>query len=75
MHNHQMPESDKPSPAPTGNASNPSATEETGAAAGENQLLDKRAEKYLSEVASIEDLPDDEDQQEADKTLKNEGEQ
>lgn len=77
MQNHQSAEAsdnEKLPQAPTGNASNPTATDATGLASGENQLLDKRAEKYLREVASIEDLPDDEDQQQADKTLKGEEE-
>ncbi len=59
-------------PATTGNASNPSPTEpETS---NSNQLLDKNAEKYLREVASIEDLPDAQDQKEMDETLKKENE-
>lgn len=66
--------SDKPAPdsapaANTGNASNPPAhTEETGAPA--SQLLDKQAEKYLREAGNIEDVPDAQDQQEMDETIK-----
>jgi hypothetical protein len=54
-------------PADTGNASNPAPTntEQTDS----NQLLDKKAEKYLREVASIEDVPDAQDQQDMDETL------
>lgn len=58
-------------PAPTGNASNPSASGDT-APQDEHQLLGARAEKYLRESASIEDMPDDEDWQEADDTLRKE---
>lgn len=48
--------------APTGNASNPSAEEIPDT---NNQLLDVKAEKYLRESASIEDMPDDQDWQDA----------
>lgn len=51
-----------------GNASNPSPHNEAPEE-GENQLLDKHAEKYLREVASIEDVPDAQDQQEMDETI------
>lgn len=53
--------------ADTGNASNPTSTEFQNENA--NQLLDKKAEKYLREAGNIEDMPDDEDQQEMDQTL------
>ena len=49
------------SPAETGNASNPIAT--NFQPDGSTQLLDKNAEKYLRESGNIEDMPDDEDQQ------------
>lgn len=60
----------EPAPAADyGNASNPSP--HTSLEDGQsNQLLDKRAEKYLREVASIEDLPDAQDQEEMDETIK-----
>lgn len=64
----QEPENERMPSAPTGNASNPSANDE--APAGEHQLLGSRAEKYLRESASIEDLPDDEDWQDANEELK-----
>lgn len=35
----------------------------------ENQLLDSRAEKYLREVANIEEVPDAQDQQEMDDAI------
>jgi hypothetical protein len=58
--------------APTGNASNPSGGDDAIVPEGENQLLGAKAEGYLREVASIEDMPDDNDWQEADKVLRNE---
>lgn len=48
-----------------GHASNPAADgahDQTG-----NQLLGKKAEKYLREGGNIEDLPDEEDWQDAEK--------
>ena len=54
-------------PADSGNASNPSP-HHNDAPAG-NQLLDKRAEKYLREVANIEDEPDAQDQEDMDETI------
>ena len=48
-----------------GNASNPSLDENTG----EKQVLGKDAEKYLREVASIEDVPDEQDQHDMDETI------
>ena len=57
-------------PAPdTGNASNPTP-QETIHANSNNQLLDEKAEKYLREVASIEDMPDPQEQKEADEIIK-----
>ena len=58
-------------PADTGNASNPSPHNEMEPA-GNNQLLDEKAEKYLRESASIEDMPDAQDQQAMDETLQQE---
>ena len=52
-----------------GNASNPAPGDESLQPSQDNQLLDKNAEKYLREVASIEDVPDAQDQQEMDNTL------
>jgi hypothetical protein len=60
--------------AQTGNASNPSGGDGTDVPEGENQLLGAKAEQYLREVASIEDVPDDKDWQEADEILRNEKE-
>lgn len=56
----------------TGNASNPAPHEESLSPAQGSQLLNEGAEKYLREVASIEDLPDAEDQEEMDQTLSGE---
>jgi hypothetical protein len=57
-------------PAPSGNASNPSPQQD--GPAGSNQLLDERAEKYLRESASIEDLPDEQEWEEANKIIEDE---
>lgn len=56
------PETQTP-PAATGNASNPSP--ESGISGDNNQLIDKKGEKYLRESGNIEDLPDAIDEQEA----------
>jgi hypothetical protein len=65
-----QPEGDQMPAADYGNASNPSPHNEDASA--KNQLLDKGAEKYLREVASIEDVPDAQDQQEMDKIFEQE---
>ena len=58
--------------AQTGNASNPlPQPNDQQSFDNQNQLLDKKAEKYLREVANIEDVPDPEEQQQADDTLTN----
>ena len=59
----------------TGNASNPSPHDNGLSPSAGSQLLDEKAEKYLREVASIEDVPDAQDQQEMDQTLDEEKEQ
>jgi hypothetical protein len=53
----------------TGNASNPSPEESSQPGEQTNQYLDKKAEKYLRESANIEDLPDAEEQKEADEII------
>lgn len=73
VHESNIPEQSEEKKLPaadTGNASNPSPdnTEQKG---GE-QLLDKKAEKYLRETANIEDLPDAQDQQDMDEALNKE---
>ena len=59
----------------TGNASNPAPDDDSLSPSPGSQLLDEKAEKYLREVASIEDVPDAQDQQEMDETLKKENDQ
>ena len=54
-------------PADTGNASNPSPHHDE--APTDKQLLNKRAEKYLREVANPEDYPDAQDEEEMDETI------
>lgn len=61
-----MPEAD------TGNASNPTPHSNRMAPANNDQLLNKKAEKYLRESANIEDEPDAQDQQDADDVIKKE---
>ena len=53
-----------------GNASNPSADPDATKLAGENQVLPQEAEKYLREVASVEDYPDARDDEEMERTIK-----
>ncbi len=60
-------------PAETGNASNPAPHDNSMEPAAGNQLLNERAEKYLRESASIEDMPDEQDWQEAEEELKKPG--
>lgn len=57
----------------TGNASNPAPDDDSLSPSPGSQLLDEKAEKYLREVASIEDVPDAQDQKEMDETLQKEG--
>ena len=66
--NHPDPETKAPA-ANTGNASNPGPDDSSLQDSPGNQLLDEKAEKYLREVASIEDVPDAQDQQQMDETL------
>ena len=54
----------------TGNASNPSPSHDDLAPAPNNQLLDEKAEKYIREVASIEDLPDPEEAADAEEQMR-----
>ncbi len=53
----------------TGNASNPDPRPDDIVPSNENQLLGSGAEKYLREVASIEDVPDAQDQQDMDNVI------
>lgn len=70
--NNQEPKQEKFPPASTGNASNPSPQEDTAPAG--NQLLDEKAEKYLREVAPIEDYPDEQEWEEANRIIEKEKE-
>lgn len=70
--NSGKPEENKLPAAGTGNASNPPLKDEAFEPANKNQLIDERGEKYLREVASIEDYPDAQDDQDMDKTIKRE---
>jgi hypothetical protein len=70
VHESNIPEQSrdgKLSAADTGNASNPSP--DNAEQKGGEQLLDKKAEKYLREAGNIEDIPDAQDQQDMDETL------
>ena len=60
--------------AGTGNASNPSPQASNIEAMSDNQFLGVEAEKYLRESANIEDVPDAQDQQDMDETIKMENE-
>jgi hypothetical protein len=55
--------------ADTGNASNPSPEPSSQPDEQTKEYLNKKAEKYLRESANIEDLPDAEDQKEADEII------
>lgn len=58
--------------ADTGNASNPSPHNNQTEPVHHDQLLGKNAEKYLRESANIEDLPDAQEQQDADDEMEKE---
>jgi hypothetical protein len=66
------PVDDKAPSVNTGNASNPAPDDDSLYPSPGDQLLNEKAEKYLREVASIEDVPDALDQKEMDETLKKE---
>jgi len=57
-------------PADSGNASNPTPHDNSMTPSGSNLLLDKKAETYLRESANIEDLPDPQQELDADEFLK-----
>lgn len=65
------PEQEAFPPANIGNASNPAPDDDANAPEGA-QLIDKRGEKYLREVASPEDYPDEQDWEEANKIIEKE---
>ena len=66
--NHELKQEKFP-PANIGNASNPAPNEDAGEG---SQLIDKKGEKYLREVASPEDYPDEQDWEEANKIIEKE---
>ena len=66
--NQSLPENEGQS-ASIGNASNPLPQPNDSESMHSEQLLGKEAEKYLREVASIEDVPDAQDQQELDEII------
>ncbi|HYH14565.1 MAG TPA: hypothetical protein VD794_05070 [Flavisolibacter sp.] len=70
--NSGQPEENKMPPAGTGNASNPPLKDDAFEPANQNQLIDERGEKYLREIASIEDYPDAQDDQDMDETINQE---
>jgi hypothetical protein len=55
-----------------GNASNPSPHNPLERD-NDDHLLNRKAEKYIREAANIEDVPDAQDQQDMDETLKETG--
>ena len=65
----QQPDDKKPS-VNIGNASNPAPRPDDNERLSDNQLLSEGAEKYLREVASIEDYPDARDDEEMDKIIR-----
>ena len=61
--------SETPSSVNIGNASNPSSRPDSLEPTGDSQFLSEGAEKYLREVASVEDYPDAHDQQQMDDAI------
>ena len=55
-----------------GNASNPAPRPDDLEPMSDNQLLSEGAEKYIREVASVEDYPDAADQEEMEQTIREE---
>lgn len=72
--NIQLPDENKLPTTTPGNASNPPANSQESGEQGA-QLLGAKAEKYLRESGNIEDMPDEEDWQDADETLNKENNQ
>ena len=59
---------DKPL-AETGNASNPSPQSSEMEPINDNRLLSGEAEKYMRDAGNIEDMPDAQDEKEADEIM------
>jgi hypothetical protein len=55
-----------------GNASNPSPYIRENNQTSNHQLLDEKAEKYIRESGNIEDMPDPQEQQDADEMRRKE---
>jgi hypothetical protein len=64
-----VPQEGKLPPADTGNASNPTPHNRDMEPEGASQLIDKKGENYLREVAAPEDYPDPQDQQDAEQEM------
>jgi hypothetical protein len=69
--NSQPPEGSQPA-VNIGNASNPSSDDLQNEPLSDNQILTAGAEKYLREVASVEDYPDANDDADMDKAIEDE---
>ena len=69
MADKQEPNNQKPA-VNIGNASNPAPDPDGSQTTSGNQILPQEAEKYLREVASVEDYPDAQDDQEMDREIK-----
>lgn len=65
--NNYPPKDGKLPEADTGNASNPTPHNDNKGPSGNNQLLDEKAETYLREAGNIEDMPDSQEELEAEK--------
>ena len=65
----QQPDDKKPS-VNIGNASNPAPQPDGSEPLSSSQVLPEGAEKYLREVASIEDYPDARDDEEMDRIIR-----
>ncbi|HVK97867.1 MAG TPA: hypothetical protein VM368_08620, partial [Flavisolibacter sp.] len=65
LDNQFIPNDKEFAPADSGNASNPSPDSDHDTS-NNNQLIDEKGEKYLREVASIEDYPDPQDDKDMD---------
>ena len=67
--NSTPPEGGKLPPANTGNASNPTPHTDSMEPENHQQLLDEKAEKYLREGGNIEDMPDPQEELDAEETM------
>lgn len=65
----QRPDADAMPLAETGNASNPSPQTGEGEPLSDNAILTAGAEKYLREGGNVEDMPDAQDEADADEAM------